>query len=286
MRLAHISDLHFGSVSLNPLQFFSKRWVGSLNFLFNRKKTFKYNRLIELIDLLKNQKVTHVVITGDFTVTARSVEYQMGQRFIKLLQNEGLKVFSVPGNHDHYTMSSFLKKRFYRFFPPSFDSHCPLNLRDHCVTFSKIGDGLWLLGLDTAIASPLFSAEGLFGPVVEKNLNKALNFIPKDEKIILFNHYPFFINDKKRRGLKGAENLKKLLQKAPNIDLYLHGHTHRQIIADLRESKLPIISDTGSTSQINDGACHLFEINNHTIELVAYKYENGWQEQNTHQFKL
>lgn len=284
MRLAHISDLHFGSFSVNPLQFFSKRWIGNFNFLLNRKKAFDYNRLIELINHFKELEVTHVVITGDFTVTARSIEYQMGQRFVKLLEKEGMQVFTIPGNHDHYTQRSFEKKHYYRFFPAAFDPKCPLNLRDHCVTYTKVGNRLWLMGLDTAIAAPLLSAEGLFGPVVEENLKKALAHIPEDETVILLNHYPFFRTSLKRHGLGRAEVLEELLKKAPNIGLYLHGHTHRQVIADLRESELPIISDTGSTPHIKGGACHLFEIDDNAIRLVAYKYDNGWKESETHKF--
>lgn len=284
MRLAHISDLHFGSFSLSPIQFFSKRWIGNFNYLLTRKKYFAYNRLIDLIDFFKKEGVTHVIITGDFTITARRIEYKMGKRFIQLLENEGIKVFTIPGNHDHYTKRSFRKKSFYRFFSSAFDESCSFNLKDNCVTYSKIGDRLWLMGLDTAISTPFFSAQGLFGPVVEENLKKAISEIPKDETIILINHYPFFHNKIGKHELARGHVLEKLLKEHPNIELYLHGHTHRQVVADLRNSDLPIISDTGSTPHVKGGACHLFEIGDNAIKLDVFRYDSEWKASETHKF--
>ena len=40
LRIAHISDLHFAKLSLNPFQIFSKRFIGNANSLLSRKKVF------------------------------------------------------------------------------------------------------------------------------------------------------------------------------------------------------------------------------------------------------
>lgn len=284
MRLAHISDLHFGSFSLNPLQFFSKRWIGNFNYLFTRKKWFAYNRLIELIDLLMEKEVTHVLITGDFTTTARAFEYKMGKRFTELLKEKGIEVFTVPGNHDHYTAHSYRKKSYYRHFPASFDKTCPLNLKDDCITYTKLGERLWLVAMDTAISTPMFSAQGLFGPTVEKNLKKALDAIPKEDTILLMNHYPLFHNTAGKHDLVHREKLESLLKKYPNITLYLHGHTHRRVVADLRQSDLPILSDCGSTPHIKGGACHLFEIGDNAIKLDVFQHDGEWKSKETQKF--
>src|SRR5207249_2378107 len=103
MRFAHISDLHFGSFALSPLQFFSKRWLGNFNFLLRRKRKFDYRRLVQLRELFKEHQITHVLITGDLSVTARPSEFWQGNNFVELLKEAGLEVFVVPGNHDHYT---------------------------------------------------------------------------------------------------------------------------------------------------------------------------------------
>jgi len=286
MRFAHISDLHFGSVTLSPFQFFSKRWAGNFNYLFLRKKHFCYDRLLELIDLFKEKGITHVFVTGDLTVTSRRKEFKQARRFFQMLKEEGISVFTIPGNHDHYTKTAYRKKKFYRFFDPLFDKECPFNLKDHKVSYTKVKEGLWVVGLDTAVATSLTSSEGYFSPETEENLEKVLQEIPKDDWVILLNHFPFFQNDPEKKQLIRAPLLKKLIAKFPNILLYLHGHTHRQIVADLRPNDLPIISDSGSTSFEKDGACHLFAFDDNAIQLDVFRYDGEWKESEKHKFTI
>ena len=286
MRLAHISDLHFGVVSLNPLQFFSKRCLGNLNFLFNRKKKFSYDRLIELIDLFKKEKISHVVVTGDLSVTSRKAEFKMGQRFAQLLKSEGITLLIVPGNHDHYTRASERSKRFYRYFESKFSHDCPINLKDDRVTYTKLQEGLWLVALDTARATSLISSQGHFSEELEANLEKALAAIPQEDKVIVINHFPFFQNEPLKKQLVRGDALKALLLKHPNVLLYLHGHTHRQIIADLRESELPIISDCGSTPLINEGCCHLINLKTDSLNFDVYHYDTEWKSKESFTFNV
>jgi len=286
MRFAHISDLHFGSFSLNPFQFFSKRFAGNFNYLLKRKKEFAYDRLIDLIDLFKEKGITHVIITGDLSVTARNLEFTMAKRFVDLLKKNGLSVFTIPGNHDHYTKRSYRKKSFYRFFNSQYDKECPWNLKEHKVTYTPLADGLWLLGLDTTCATSVFSSQGYFSKEAQENLENALNTIPKTDKIILLNHFPFFLNDAPKKQLIGAPLLKNLIKKHPNVFLYLHGHTHRQVVADLRPNQLPILSDSGSTPHCKYGACHLFDLDDNRLKLDVFHFEEGWREKETYSFQL
>jgi len=286
MRFAHISDLHFGSFALSPLQFFSKRWLGNFNYLFNRKGDFSHARLAELINLFKAQDVTHVFITGDLSVTSRRVELKRAKRFIEKLKSAGLQVFTIPGNHDSYTKSSNRKKVFYQFFDSQYDPSCPLNLKDHRVTYSKLKENLWLVCLDTAVATGLASSEGYFSPETEESLKKALNAIPEHDSIILLNHFPFFLNDVEKKQLLRGPELKNLIAQHPNIRLFLHGHSHRQTVADLRPNRLPIISDSGSTPRIKDGACHIFDLSDRNLHLSVYRYDGGWKANEPHRFLL
>lgn len=285
MRFAHISDLHFGSVCLGPSQFFSKRWLGNFNYLFNRRKEFDYGRLEELINLFKDQRVTHLIITGDLSVTSRKREFKKAKKFIDRLIGAGFEVFTIPGNHDHYTKTSDRKKSFYTYFADKFDPDCPLSLKNHRVTYCRWGR-YWLVALDTALATRFSSSQGLFSPETEENLKRALETIPSGDPIILLNHFPFFLNDVEKKHLLRGTELKQLLTGYPNIQLYLHGHSHRQTVADLRSSRLPIISDTGSTPHQRHGACHLFNLAGRDLHLSVYRYDGGWKENETHQFTL
>lgn len=286
MRIAHISDLHFGSFALNPLQFFSKRWLGNFNYLLKRKKEFHYDRLIELIQLFKEEGVTHVIITGDLSVTSRRVEFQMGKRFVELLRKEGVSVFTIPGNHDHYTRRSYRKRRFYKFFDSQFDGVCPLSLKEDKVTYTKVDEGLWLVAIDTAVATSMVSSQGHFTKEVEANLEKALKAIPREDRVILINHFPFFETEKGKKELVGSESLQTLIKKHPNILLYLHGHTHRQTVADLRPNELPILSDSGSTPLVERGACHLLDFGKKQLGLEVFRYLDTWERKETYSFDV
>lgn len=285
-KFAQISDLHFGSIVLNPLQLFSKQWVGNLNYILNRKKSFHYDQLYQLPQLLKEQGVTHLFITGDLTVTAQKKEYKRALAFVEEFKKRGIEVFAIPGNHDHYTKNQFKKGKFYRFFEKQFDMQCPFNLAEHGVTYTQLQPGLWLLALDTTCAAKMFAANGHFTPEIEKNLQTALQSIPQEDRIILINHYPFFEQSNPKNQLIGGSRLKELLSKHPHVLLYLHGHTHRNIIADLRPSELPILADTGSTAHRNHASFHLYELDKNQLELTRFGFDETWKEGERHAFQL
>ena len=72
--IAHLSDVHFGRH--DPVV------VAAVEeFLFQRRP-----------DL--------VVISGDFTQRARVAQYKLASEFVDRLEDGGLQVLAVPGNHD------------------------------------------------------------------------------------------------------------------------------------------------------------------------------------------
>lgn len=93
--------------------------------------------------------------------------------------------------------------------------------------------------MDTALATTLVSSNGYFSPVVEENFKNSLKNPPK-ENVLLVNHFPFFDHDTPRRRLIRGNQLLRLVESCPHIQMYLHGHTHRHTIADLRPNKLPL----------------------------------------------
>lgn len=291
LRIAHISDLHFSKITLNPVQFFSKRWLGNLNLICFRKKSFQHDRLNPLIDFLKNSLVKHVVITGDLTTTSLQKEYIAAADFLSILRNCGFQTFTLPGNHDHYTKTAYRKKQFYNFFNTRFSHEQePLhhyNLKEHGVTAKKLSDKWWLILMDTALATSLQSSQGLFSPNVENHLTKLLSLIPSDRRIILANHFPLFNNESERKALLRRESLQDLIRQFPNIVLYLHGHTHRQSIADLRKSGLPIILDSGSTTNLSRGSGYILDIHDTHLDVKTLGWDgHAWKITSNHIFQL
>jgi len=285
IRLAQVSDLHFGEPTYNPSQFFSKRWLGNLNLLFSRKRDFCHERLLPLIDLLRSHEVDYLAVTGDFSVTAQEREFEQAAELFSHFSRAGIKVLAIPGNHDQYTGSAYKKQLFYRYFPPVFDERARVNLRDHKVTAMQLANGFWIVGLDTARSTSLISSQGVFSEEIETELEKVLSEIPSHDKIILLNHFPFFQNDPPNKQLVRAKALRALITRHPNIVLYLHGHTHRQTLADLRPNQLPILSDTGSSVEKDSSAFHLFHLDNKGVQIDLYQWEGGWTQTNKRQFK-
>jgi predicted MPP superfamily phosphohydrolase len=175
IKIAHISDLHFSKFSLSPAQFFSKRWLGNLNLLLSRSKEYLNERPFSLIPYLKQAGVTHVIISGDLTTTSSKKEYQMAEQFVATLKQEGMEVFTIPGNHDHYTKQADRAQVFYHSFPSP--SSSLFSLSRHGVAGIPLTTGWHLVLLDTTFASKLTSSNGLFSPTVEKNLKKLLQTI-------------------------------------------------------------------------------------------------------------
>ncbi|NGX45365.1 MAG: 3',5'-cyclic adenosine monophosphate phosphodiesterase CpdA [Chlamydiae bacterium] len=285
VRIAHISDLHFGRPTFNPLQFFSKRWLGNLNLLLTRQHQFDHTRLDTLLDLFDREGVTHVAITGDLSVTSRRREFHIAKEFVEKIRVAGMTPMVIPGNHDQYTKRAYQRQLFYRFFPSKWDSEFPFDLSKDKLTGMALSEDLWFLALDTALATSLISSQGMFSESIEQSLEKALEAIPKSARIILLNHFPFFQHDPKIKQLLRAPALKSLLQRHRNVRLYMHGHTHRQTLADLATSNLPIISDSGATVHRSHGACHIITPGKDAVDIAVFLYEDQWTKKDAKNFR-
>ncbi|HSX04825.1 MAG TPA: metallophosphoesterase [Rhabdochlamydiaceae bacterium] len=284
IKLAHISDLHFNAASFNPAQIFSKRWLGNLNSVLFRKSQFTYEGLALLKDLFKKQGISHILISGDISTTSHKEEFLTGKAFVEELKKENFEVITLPGNHDHYTKKAYKQKLFYHYFEPSFEQNSPFNLKDHGVAIKSLNQNWHLIVLDTTCLPKFLASQGHFSPHIEKHLEEALTSL-KGQNIILANHFPFFQHENLRKRLIRGDEMKKLFAAHPNIKLYLHGHTHRFCVADLRVNGLPIVLDPGSTCHRFKGGCHILEIDSNGCHLGMFKWnEEEWKLFQQHQF--
>jgi 3',5'-cyclic AMP phosphodiesterase CpdA len=273
LRLAHISDLHFSKVTYSPLQLFNKRWLGNLNLLLNRKKAHRTESLNALVPLFQSLGVHGVIVTGDLSTTSQKEEFATAASFLQEIERQGISVFTLPGNHDQYTRRAFKQQLFYQFFESQFPESA-YNLKEHKLTATRLADRWWLIALDTAVATSLFSSRGYFSPKTEALLTQALSAIPPGDRVILANHFPFFQTDMPPKRLGRGNALKRLLTQFPNVAFYLHGHTHRHCIADLRASQLPIVLDSGSTSRADAGSWNLIELTQTGCAIQVFRW-NG-----------
>jgi len=277
MRIIHISDLHYGKFSFNPLQLFSKRLLGNLNFLFRRQFLFDKKIIDHFEELLPSLKPTLILISGDLTTTALNSEFKEARSFFERL-SQMCPVFAIPGNHDTYTKKAYIKKTFYKSLEHLFpiDGDFKTNLKKEGIAIFKLGTNRHLLMLDCSESSSYFLSTGHFNSFLEKKLEQILAHVPSQEKIILCCHYPLFNYEGARRRLVAAEHLQKIIERYPNIDLYLHGHTHRHTIADLRGNNLPLISDAGSLSYRKQATFNVIDSKGDDIEISPYYFDKTW----------
>ncbi len=270
--IAQISDFHFTRVTLNPLRLLSKRFLGLSNWFFFRKNELSAEQVAMIPPLLRSRKAELVLLGGDFTSTALPSEFQDAKQWIDQLDAPWI---AVAGNHDCYTYRAFRNKHLYQ----AIQNPKKANLFDLArdgIEARQIRDGWWVIALDTARATNLYSSRGLFSEQLQENLQAALDTIPQNSSILMLNHYPFFQHDSYRRTLKRSEELLKIVKSDCRIKLYLHGHTHRHTIANLQPSNLPIILDSGCAALQKHGSWNLLTIDDHGIDIEVYQWQNQW----------
>lgn len=274
MRIAHLSDLHFVSRSFSLSSFFSKKCLGIANLLWNRGGVYCTKKILSLPDLFHSLEIDCVLISGDCTTLADPKEYAFVAAFVSLLRDRGLTTFLIPGNHDHYTKKAEKERYFYLHLPNTREPFLPaFSLEEQGVCAYLLEEKWILVALDTAIATPFYSSNGLFSHCVETHLKKLLAILPPDAKVMILNHFPFFPIGRPRRHLIRGEKLQKILETDDRVQFYLHGHTHLQSVADLREEHLPIVLDSGSASFYR-GSWNFLELHkDDSSRLSFYRWE-------------
>lgn len=97
MKFVHIADMHFGN-SFSSLQ---------NNNLAQERKLAQRNAFVKIIDYIKNNKIEHFFISGDFfeqnLITTSIIEY-CNKKFREIIPTH---IWISPGNHDPYVKNSY-----------------------------------------------------------------------------------------------------------------------------------------------------------------------------------
>lgn len=275
LRLAHISDVHVYRHTVSPLQFFSKQWLGNLNLLLNRR--FKFNRdpKHELVTYFKKLGVKHVIISGDLTSTSLASEFAAAKKFVIALEEAGLSVHLVPGNHDNYTRTAYKKQFFYTHFgkiesDPEAPSG-PWNLADHRLSIRHLGMNWWWVGLDTTVAAGMLRSNGDFTPELQARLDQALTHLPSGSQVVMTNHFPL-TSTHPSHDMKRLKALRLLLSHHPSVKLYLHGHIHKQGVTDGRPASLPLLVNSGSCGTLRGATCHIIDLLPSSCRIQVHRH--------------
>lgn len=241
MLIAHISDLHLNS--------------------FYNDSIFKLSNY--LLKYISEQKVDHLVITGDITDNASEKDLEIFRRMLnKYGYLNGKKLSIIPGNHDIFggvqkaeDIFSFPEKcntvnynkrvsTFLSYFPEAFDNCFYLSPKSFFPFAKRINNSL-IVGLNSiAIYSKLTNPFGSNGEIdaaqfgelfdIFKNADKEIK-----HKIVLIHHHfnklkseskSTFGNiwagiEKQTMKLRSKRRLFNLFKEF-KVDIVLHGHIH------------------------------------------------------------
>jgi 3',5'-cyclic AMP phosphodiesterase CpdA len=201
--IAHLSDLHFGH--------HDPRVVAALEAL------------------LIGRRPDLVVISGDFTQRARVAQYRMARAFLDRLEEGGLAVLGVPGNHDvplWDIVHRFTRPlhRYRRFIDD-----------DLCPWFES--DELAVLGINTARS--LTVKDGRISHGQMAIIRERFRAVSAGKTRILVTHHPLFampIGEEGglTEGVGRHEDALAAIAEA-GVHILLAGHYHRSFSKSARE---------------------------------------------------
>lgn len=283
LRIAHFSDTHVLALTgVGPGRFLNKRWTGALNLALNRSRHYRVEIFEALLDAISAQAPDHTLCTGDLVNLALEPEFdRVAALLLAHFGPDDLTV--VPGNHDAYCRdavdANLFGNHFGRWQPALGSARYPV---------LRVLDGAFIVGLSTAVPTPVFLATGTTGEAQLAGLRSAFDRPEAKNRFrLLMLHHPLFPEPKRRldtmRRLTDAEALLAALADLgpAGPQLVVHGHNH-----EFKRMALPggaPVIQVASASR--SGEEHRAEFNVYVIEqgrLVAI--ERHIHDPSTHRF--
>ncbi|MDE2730990.1 MAG: metallophosphoesterase [Bacteroidota bacterium] len=241
MRLAHVSDLHFGRIR-------DKRVTSALR---------------EDID---RQGCDAVVVTGDLTQRARVWQFSAAMRWLHTLRQPMLV---IPGNHDVHAW----------WHRPDLRLRDPLRRYQRMVTDDLQPTleitGLSVLGVNSAYGRTIKG--GYCAPGVARRVGEYFAARPEDCVKILAVHHPLT----QLQGLEAAHGGRAVLEAAllAGVDVVCCGHGHiAQVVRGAHEGLLISLAGTATSSrwrapQEGANSWHLIESADGGLNISTRTYD-------------
>ncbi len=253
--LGHLSDLHATDPSrASARALLGKRFFGWLSWRLNRRHHYRREVAEALFEDLKRESPDHVAVTGDLVNISLHQEFEAAARMLSKLGNSDW-VSLVPGNHDAYVGVSFehawshwagyLASDPVR--PDETPSPAPMRGNSNMFPFPeafpsvRIRDDLALIGVCTALPTPLFRATGKVGESQLDRLESTLEALRARDlcRVVLVHHPVVDDHVARRRRLLDSAQLRGVLERA-GAELVIHGHNHRSEFKTLAGEQGPI----------------------------------------------
>lgn len=246
--VVHASDLHLNKFPLNPIEYFSKRLLAYGAAMLHPARQFDESRLHHWLEYLEKLRPSHIVISGDLTVTGREEEFKEASKWLEKLSHLGSHLVIIPGNHDVYVE----RKRHKGIFPLMahwMGQEVVDSLFETRLAYLRQGAIEWIL-MDQCSPQPWFNANGVFCNNMQKELKILLKAPKQTESRLIVGHYPLTASKKKSQQLVHYDLLNEALKGHSDL-IYLHGHTHQHRLMDERLFGYPVSLDAGSVCEKN-----------------------------------
>jgi len=215
---------------------FSKRALGYASWHRKRKALHRREVLEALVRDVAACVPDHVCVTGDLSNLGLAAEAPTAARWLARLGTPEM-VSAVPGNHDAYAPDS----------PPA-ERQWPAWMAGDDGTpgfpYLRRRDGLAIVGVSTAVATPPFLATGRVGADQLARLETLLDAAAVEGlvRVLLLHHPPQAGAVRRRVALSDAGRLRAVLART-GAELVLHGHAHRAMsgAVDGPDGPIPVL---------------------------------------------
>ena len=270
--LGHFSDLHLGPLPAAAAfhAFRTKRILGALSWHFRRKKLHQTEIAEALVLDIHAQGLDHVAFTGDAANVASPLEFPALRKWMDRLGKPDWLSYT-PGNHDAYV--KLAHDRGLKYFEPFMSS----DMRDdEAFPFVRLRRNVALIGLNSALPRPFYSAQGQLGQGQRERLRQKLAELRGKGfyRVVMIHHPPAPDLATKLRGLIDAIELKSILCEQ-QVELVIHGHNHRRelhwLVGD--GARIPVIGVPSASMTENNR--HPAEWNSYEIGRVNSKWNTN-----------
>lgn len=221
-RLAHLSDLHLPMADA-PLPWrdvFSKRFFSHISWQTKRRHIHRPEVLDLLIADLLAHHPDHVAVTGDVTNLSLADEFDRSFPWLERL-GRSQDVTLIPGNHDRLVALKPSEG------PPRWSRWMQGDDQSTEFPFVRVRGGVALVGVDTAVPTPLFRATGRVGAEQIARLRTRLTELSARGlyRIVLIHHPIGEGLASERKALDDRAAVRAAIADA-GAELVLHGHNH------------------------------------------------------------
>ncbi len=240
LTLAHLSDIHLPPARPYLGHYQAKRVLGMLNWHRRRRRQHLASTLTAIVADLHGEAPDHIAVTGDLVNVGLPSEHAAAKLWLTTL-GPPERVTAVPGNHDIYVDMALA--RGVGHWQAFMADDEPVSAKDPFPFVRRLGH-VALVGLNSALPTPLFHAYGLLGPDQLDRLGQALSLLGAEGlvRVVLIHHPPLPGLAHPRSALQDAASLADVLRRH-GAELVLHGHNHRAMLsfADGPDRPIPVV---------------------------------------------